>query len=89
MAAHAYDVKSIAGLLLCTTKEIMLDDLIERPLEAGDALSNANSIILMGKVRDGSKMGRALHIAKHRGSACDDGIHPYTITNDGLTLTHG
>ena len=89
VAAHAYDVKSIAGLLLCTTKEIMLDDLIERPLEAGDALSNANSIILMGKVRDGSKMGRALHIAKHRGSACDDGIHPYTITNDGLTLTHG
>ena len=89
VAAHAYDVKSIAGLLLCTTKEIMLDDLIERPLEAGDALSNANSIILMGKVRDGSKMGRALHIAKHRGSACDDGIHPYTITNDGLTLTQG
>ncbi|MEZ6146480.1 MAG: hypothetical protein R3B91_13915 [Planctomycetaceae bacterium] len=41
VAAHAYDVKSIAGLLLCTTKEIMLDDLIERPLEAGDALSNA------------------------------------------------
>ncbi|MCA9075411.1 MAG: recombinase RecA [Planctomycetaceae bacterium] len=87
VAAHAYEVKSIAGLLLCTTKETMLDDLIERPLEAGDALSNANSIILMGKVRDGSKMGRALHVAKHRGSACDDGIHPYVITEQGLRIT--
>lgn len=87
VAVHAYDVKSIAGLLLCTTKEIMLDDLIKRPLEAGDALSNANSIILMGKVRDGSKMGRALHVAKHRGSACDDGIHPYAISDEGLRFT--
>ena len=31
-------------------------------------------------------MGRALHIAKHRGSACDEQIVPYTITDEGLVL---
>jgi len=89
VAAHAYDVQSIGSLLLCTTKEVMLDDLLTRPLESGDVLSNANSIILMGKVREGSKMGRALHVAKHRGSACDDGIHPFTIGERGLDIGVG
>jgi len=40
----------------------------------------------MGKVRDGLKMRRALHVAKHRGSACSDGIVPFEITERGLTL---
>jgi hypothetical protein len=34
-------------------------------------------------------MGRALHIAKHRGSTCDDRIVPYTITNTGLQIEIG
>jgi hypothetical protein len=38
----------------------------------------------MGKTHDGSKMGRALHVAKHRGSACDDSIVPFEITERGL-----
>ena len=59
-------------------------DLIGRPIQSGDALSNANTIIQMGKIRDGTTMGRALHVAKHRGSACDDGIVPFEIT--GLLL---
>jgi hypothetical protein len=84
--AHAYEVAAIGSLMLCTTKEVMLDDLLTRPLESGDVLSNANSIILMGKTRDGSRMGRALHVAKHRGSACDDGIHAFTISNRGIVL---
>lgn len=84
---HAYRVDQIAGLLLCTTKEVLLDDLLARPLESGDVLSNANTIILMGKVRAGARMTRALHIAKHRGSACDDGIHPFTIGERGLELS--
>ena len=66
-----------------------LADLQDLLLEAGDALSNANSIILMGKVRSGTNVGRALHVAKHRGSACDDGIHPYTIGDAGLNLGRG
>ena len=64
----------------------MLDDLLSRPIESGDELSNANTIILMGKLRDGTRMRRALHVAKHRGSQCDDGIHPYEIVAGGLHL---
>ena len=43
-------------------------------------------IVMMGKIRDGMKMGRALHVAKHRGSACDDSIVPFEISNSGLHL---
>jgi KaiC/GvpD/RAD55 family RecA-like ATPase len=65
----------------------MLDDLITRPIESGDLLSNANTIILMGKTKDGNKMGRALHVAKHRGSACDESIVPYSINDQGINLS--
>lgn len=83
---HMYDHRQIACVLLYTTHEVMLDDLLGRPLESGDVLSNANTIILMGKTREGSKMGRALHVAKHRGSACDDSIVPFEVTAAGLKL---
>ncbi|HEY3964236.1 MAG TPA: ATPase domain-containing protein [Planctomycetaceae bacterium] len=86
VAAHLYDHKQIGCLLLYTTREVMLDDLLGRPLDSGDVLSNANTIILMGKTRDGSKMCRALHVAKHRGSACDDAIVPFQVTESGLRL---
>ena len=49
-------------------------------------LSNANTILLMGKIRDGLKMGRALYVAKHRGSACGEAIVPYEIDTHGLRL---
>lgn len=81
---HLYDHNQIGCVLLYTTREVMLDDLLGRPLDSGDVLSNANTIILMGKTRDGSKMGRALHVAKHRGSACDDSIVPFDVTEKGL-----
>jgi KaiC len=83
---HQYDHKQLGCLLLYTTKEILLDDLLSRPLDTGDVFSNANTIILMGKTRDGSKMGRALHVAKHRGSACDDSIVPFEVVETGLKL---
>ncbi|WP_166824404.1 RAD55 family ATPase [Thalassoroseus pseudoceratinae] len=83
---HHYRHEDIATLLLYTTHEVMLDDMLARPIESGDVLSNANTIIMMGKTRDGAKMGRALHVAKHRGSACDDRIVPFQITEDGLNL---
>ena len=83
---HLYDHNKIACLLLYTTREVLLNDLLERPLDSGDVLSNANTIILMGRIRDGSRMGRALHVAKHRGSACDDAIVPFEVTDAGLTL---
>ena len=64
----------------------MLEQLLSRPIESGDVLSNANTIILMGKIREGTRMGRALHIAKHRGSYCDDRIVPFDVTGEGLKL---
>lgn len=86
VAANAYDHRDLGCLMLCTTHEVMLDQLLGRPIESGDVLSNANTIILMGKVRDGNKMGRALYVAKHRGSACREEIVPYDITETGLVL---
>jgi KaiC/GvpD/RAD55 family RecA-like ATPase len=83
---HLYDHRQLATMLLYTSHEVLLDELLCRPIESGDELSNANTIILMGKVRDGLKMRRALHVAKHRGSACSDGIVPFEITEHGLTL---
>lgn len=83
---HPYDHRQVGCLLLYTTHEVMLDDLLGRRLDSGDVLTNANTIILMGKTRDGSKMGRALHVAKHRGSACDDSIVPFEVTAEGLHL---
>lgn len=86
VASHPYDHTKLGCLFLATTHEIMLEQLLSRPLESGDALSNANTIILMGKIREGTRMGRALHIAKHRGSACDDRIVPFEVTERGLKL---
>lgn len=82
--SNAYDHGDISGLLLYTTHETMLDQLIERPIQSGDLLSNANTVILMGKQRRNDRVGRALHIAKHRGSACDDAIIPFRITESGI-----
>ncbi len=86
VAAHVYDPREIGCLLLLTSQETMLDDLISRPLDEGDALANANTLIYMGKIRDGLKMGRALYIAKHRGSACSETIAPYVIDDGGVHL---
>ncbi len=83
---HPYDHNQIGCLLLQTTHEVMLDELLSRPIESGDPLSNANTIILMGKTRNGTKMGRALHVAKHRGSACSEEIVPFEITERGIVL---
>ena len=81
---HSYDHSAIGGMLLYTSHEVMLDDLISRPIQSGDVLSNANTIILMGKMRNGNAIGRALYVAKHRGSACEETILPFQITEKGL-----
>ena len=86
VAAHHYDPKQIGCLFLYTAAESMLDQLINRPLDEGDLLSNANTVIYMGKVRDGLKLRRALYIAKHRASAASDEIHPYQIGDAGLRI---
>ncbi len=80
----AYEPRQIGCLLLYTSPEAMLDELIERKLDEGDALANANTLIYLGKVREGNRLSRALYIAKHRGSACSEEIVPYTIDEGGL-----
>jgi hypothetical protein len=55
-------------------------------LDDGDLLAGANTLIYMGKRRSGDTLGRALWIAKHRGSACSDEIVPFSIGDGGLSL---
>lgn len=81
--AHRYDSRRIGCLYLYTTPHVMLDDLLEQPLTEGDVFANANTILLLGRTRQAGRMGRALFVAKHRGSACDDRIVPYDLTNRG------
>jgi KaiC/GvpD/RAD55 family RecA-like ATPase len=85
-ARHSYPSDAIGCMLLYTSQEVMLDELIARPLDEGDALSNANTLIYMGKIREGNRIGRGLYVAKHRGSACADHIIPYTIGDAGLRV---
>lgn len=84
--AHAYDYRQVSCLLLYTSPESMLEELISRKLDEGDVLSNANTVIHLGKIREGHKLSRALYIAKHRGSACSDEIVPYRITEQGIDV---
>ena len=83
---HLYDPTRVSCLLLYTAHESMLDELVSRRLDEGDALSNANTLIYLGKTRSGNKVGRALYVAKHRGSACSDEIVPYRIGERGLEI---
>ncbi|HEX4131653.1 MAG TPA: ATPase domain-containing protein [Pirellulales bacterium] len=85
-AAHAYPAGQAACMLLITTREVMLDDLIGRPLDEGDVLANANTILYLGKMRDGHRLSRGIYVAKHRGSACSDEIAEYSIGEEGLSL---
>ena len=83
---HAYDANQVGALLLSTSHDTMLESLIERPLVDGDVLAAANTVIYMGKIREGNKIARGLFIAKDRGSACTDDIVHYTIDDKGLRL---
>ena len=86
IAKYNYVNNRIGTLLLYTSHEAMLEDLISRPLDEGDLLSGANTVIYLGKVRDGIKIHRSLYIAKHRGSACSEQIVPYTIGDKGIAV---
>ncbi len=88
VARHPYNPAHIGCMILYTSHESTLEGLIERPLEEGDLLSNANTLIYLGKIRDGSRFRRAMYVAKHRGSACTDEIIPYHIDDAGLRLDH-
>jgi len=83
---HRYDQRTIGCLYLYTTPQVMLDELMAQPIAQGDIFATANTIILMGRTRHAGRFGRALAIAKHRGSACGDDILPYRINEKGLVF---
>jgi KaiC/GvpD/RAD55 family RecA-like ATPase len=89
IARHVYDPAQIGCMLLVTSQETTLDGLLERPLDEGDVLSNANTVIHLGKIREGTKFRRAMYISKHRGSACADELIPYSIDDQGIRLERG
>lgn len=84
--ARRYDFRSIGCLYLYTTPHVLLDDLMANPIGEGDIFANANTIILMGRTKDQGRMGRALYVAKHRGSAASDDIRPYRLTDRGMEI---
>ncbi len=84
--AHRYDHTRTGCLYLYTTPHVLLDDLMAQPIGEGDIFSNANTVIFMGRTREAGRMGRALYVAKHRGSAASDEIRPYRLTDGGMVL---
>lgn len=86
IAERLYPEKSASALVLYTSPETQLEAMIEKPLDEGDLLAAANTIIHLGKVRDGNRFRRALYVAKHRGSVCPDEIFYYEIDDRGVRL---
>ena len=84
--ANAYPTDEIGAILSYTSPETQLEALIDKPLEEGDYFAQANTVIYLGKIRDGMKFRRALYISKHRGSVCSDEIIPYEIDDAGLRV---
>ncbi len=85
--SHRYDHRALTTLLLVTTEETRLEDLLGRKTEAGDLGAVASTILVMGSERVGTRVGRFLCVVKHRGSAMSDEIAEYRIGPEGLTLT--
>ncbi len=84
---NRYDHGEVATLLLVTAEENLLDDLIAKKMGEGDIGASANTIILMGKQMGKNRVGRALYVAKHRGSACSTEIAEYNLTDRGLVFS--
>jgi KaiC/GvpD/RAD55 family RecA-like ATPase len=84
--AHRYDHTQVTSLLLVTAEETRLDDLLARKVGTGDIGATANTVIVMGSERVGTRLARLLCVVKHRGSAMSDAIAEYRIGHAGLEL---
>jgi KaiC/GvpD/RAD55 family RecA-like ATPase len=82
--SHSYDHAAITTLLLLTTEETRLEDLLGRKVAEGDPGAVANTVLVMGSERVGQRLGRFLSVVKHRGSAMSDGIVEYRIGPGGI-----
>jgi len=84
--AHRYDHRAVTTLLLVTTEETRLEDVINRKVEAGDVGAVANTILLMGRERVANRLARFLCVAKHRDSAMADEIAEFRVGERGIEL---
>jgi RecA/RadA recombinase len=83
---HRYDHAAISTLLLVTTEETRLEDLLARKVATGDIGATANTILVMGSERMGNRLARLLCVVKHRGSAMSDEIAEYRVGERGIEL---
>lgn len=83
---NLYCRENIGCLVSYTSPETSLDIMIDKPLDEGDLLAGANTIIYLGKIRDGVKFRRALYVSKHRGSVCPDEVLFYNIDDHGIRI---
>jgi hypothetical protein len=84
--AHRYDHAQVTTLLLVTTEETRIEDLLARKVATGDIGATANTIVVLGSERVGSRLARMLCVVKHRGSAMSDEIVEYRVGPRGLEL---
>jgi KaiC/GvpD/RAD55 family RecA-like ATPase len=84
--AQAYDSRESSAMVLVTTKQSMLEQLMTEPLADGDLAAGANTLLLIGRQLVAGKMTRALYIAKHRGSYAAPDIIPFEINDSGVVI---
>src|SRR5207244_6605786 len=84
--ANRYDHTRVTTLLLVTTEETRLEDLLARKVATGDVGATANTILALGSERVGNRVARMLCVVKHRGSAMSDEIVEYRIGSRGIEL---
>ena len=82
--SHLYNHRQITTMLLVTSEETRLEDLIARKVSMGDVGATANTILVMGSERAGNRLARMLAVVKHRGSAMSDAIVEFRIGANGI-----
>ncbi len=83
---QAYDHAESAAVVLLTTRQTMLEQLMVEPLASGDLAAGANTVIILGRMLRDNQMARGLYIAKHRGSYAHSHIMPFEIGEQGIQL---
>lgn len=86
VAKLAYPSGQSACAVLVTTKQSMLEQLITQPMSDGDLAATANTVIFVGRTMQDGRLGRALYIAKHRGSYAESEILPFEIDDTGIVM---
>jgi KaiC/GvpD/RAD55 family RecA-like ATPase len=83
---HRYDHAAITTLLLFTTEETRLEDLVARKTGPGDPGAVASTVLLLGREKVGQRVGRFVCVVKHRGSAMTDQIVEYRVDERGIAF---